>query len=79
MLASDSLHYYEEYERGIPFAVTFSIADMLAAHDRIRELADSDDHVLPAHDPRLIEIYPAAAPEAQGQILCLDLEPGKTR
>ncbi len=79
VLASDALHYYEEYERGIPFAVAFSIAEMIASHDLIRDLADSDDHVLPAHDPRLLDLYPAAAPGLEGQVLRLDLAPGAQR
>lgn len=78
VLASDALHYYEEYERGIPFAVAFNLSDMIAAHDLIRDLADSDDHVLPAHDPRLLDLYPAIGPEYVGQILRLDLPPRKT-
>ncbi|WP_137389594.1 N-acyl homoserine lactonase family protein [Rhodoligotrophos defluvii] len=72
VLASDALHYYEEYERGIPFAVAFNLSDMIAAHDRIRALADSDDHVLPAHDPRIAEIYPV---ENTQNIFRLDVSP----
>lgn len=75
VLASDALHYYEEYERGIPFAVAFNLSDMIVAHRRIRELADSDRHVVPAHDPRVAEIYPAAAPEFEGRIMRLDVVP----
>ena len=75
VLASDALHYYEEYERGVPFAVAFNISDMIAAHDLIRSLADSDDHVLPAHDPKLLEVYPPTSPEFEGRILRLDLQP----
>ncbi|SDE41013.1 Glyoxylase, beta-lactamase superfamily II [Paracoccus isoporae] len=75
VLASDALHYYEEFERGIPFTVAFNISDMMAAHDRIRELADSDNHVLPAHDPRLLNHYPAISPEMEGRILRLDPVP----
>ena len=75
VLASDALHYYEEIERGIGFAVVFNLADMLAAHDLIRTLADSDDHVLPAHDPRLLELYPAISPEFHGQVTRLDVKP----
>lgn len=78
VLASDALHYYEEYERGIPFTVAFNISDMMAAHDRIRELVDSDDHVLPAHDPWLLRLYPAASPELEGRILRLDRRPEPT-
>lgn len=71
VLASDALHYFEEYERGVPFSVVFNSSDMIAAHDTIRRLADSDNHVLPAHDPRLAAIYPAVAPN----ILQLDVHP----
>ena len=48
---------------------------MIAAHDRIRDLADSDDHVLPAHDPRLLDLYPAVSPDLEGRILRLDQAP----
>lgn len=75
VLASDALHYYEEYERGVPFAVAFNLSDMIAAHDRIRELAESDDHVVPAHDPRIVSIYPPASPELAGKVVRLDLPP----
>ena len=75
VLASDALHYYEEYERGIPFAVAFNLSDMIAAHERIRELADSDDHIVPAHDPRIVEIYPAASRELEGKVVRLDVAP----
>lgn len=75
VLASDALHYYEEYERGVPFSVAFNLSDMIAGHDRIRELADSDDHVVPAHDPRIVGIYPAASTELAGRVLRLDKPP----
>lgn len=75
VLASDALHYYEEYERSVPFAVAFNLSDMIAAHDRIRELAESDDHILPAHDPRLAALYPAADTKYGDLILRLDLAP----
>lgn len=75
VLASDALHYYEEYERGVPFTVVFDVADMIAGHERIRELADSDDHVVPAHDPRIARIYPAASEELKGFVLRVDLAP----
>ncbi len=76
VLASDALHYYEEIERGVPFAVAFNLSDMITAHDRIRELADSDDHIVPAHDPRVIQIYPPASDALRGTVARLDLAPG---
>lgn len=75
VLASDALHYYEELDRGIPFAVVFNASDMIAAHDRIRELADSDEHVVPAHDPEIKDIYPPASSELSGRIMRVDLAP----
>lgn len=72
VLASDALHYYEEYERGAPFTVAYSIADMIDAHDTIRRLADSDDHVVPSHDPILMDRYPAARADLAGFVIRLD-------
>lgn len=75
VLASDALHYYEEYERGVPFAVVVNSSDMIAAHERIRELADSDDHVVPAHDPRIADLYPPSRPDLAGVVMRVDRPP----
>lgn len=75
VLASDALHYYEEIERGVPFAVAFNLSDMIVAHDRIRELADSDDHIVPAHDPRIMKLYPAASEALAGFVARVDAPP----
>jgi glyoxylase-like metal-dependent hydrolase (beta-lactamase superfamily II) len=75
VLASDALHYYEEYERGIPFSVAFNLSDMIAGHERIRELADSDDHVVPAHDPRIARIYPGSDNHPGASVFRVDLPP----
>jgi glyoxylase-like metal-dependent hydrolase (beta-lactamase superfamily II) len=72
VLASDALHYYEELERGVPFTVAFNVAEMLTAHDRMRELAESDAHIVVSHDPLVSERYPSARPELAGHILRLD-------
>ena len=76
VLASDALHYYEELERTVPFAVAHDIARMLAAHATIRSLAESDDHVVPAHDPLVMQRYPAARPDLAGFVVRLDVPPG---
>ncbi len=75
VLASDALHYYEEIERGIPFAVAFNLSDMITAHDKIRELADSDAHVIPGHDPKVMELYPAASADLNGIAVRVDAAP----
>lgn len=53
LLASDAIHYYEEYEHDRPFVSVASLVDMYAAFDRIRGwIADgSVRHLVSGHDP----------------------------
>jgi len=75
VLASDAIHYYEELERGVPFAIAFSLPDMLAAHDRLRELAETDAHIVPGHDPVVARIYPPARRDLAENVFRVDLPP----
>ncbi|MFT4099611.1 MAG: N-acyl homoserine lactonase family protein [Burkholderiaceae bacterium] len=58
VLASDASHFYENFQRERPFPIVFNVADMLAGHRRIQQAADSLDHVVPGHDPLVLERYP---------------------
>ena len=79
VLASDALRYYAEFERAIPFAVVHDMSRMLAAHRTIRALANSDAHIVPAHDPLVMQRYPAALPGLLGVVARLDLLPNHWR
>jgi len=68
LLASDASHYYENYQAYRPFPIVFHVADMLEGHRRLRSLADSPDHIIPGHDPLVLERYPAARPELAGLV-----------
>ena len=57
VLASDAVHYYEELERDRPFSIVASLADMYAAFDQIRELADGGARVVAGHDPLVAERF----------------------
>ena len=57
MLASDAVHYYEELERDRPFSIVASLADMYAAFDRIRALAEAGARVVAGHDPLVAERF----------------------
>ena len=57
VLASDAVHYYEELERDRPFSIVASIADMYAAFDQIRELANGGARVVAGHDPLVAERF----------------------
>jgi glyoxylase-like metal-dependent hydrolase (beta-lactamase superfamily II) len=72
VLASDALHYYQEIERDLPWSSNaFHVGEMMEAHDKIRALADSADHIIPAHDPRVLVDYPSVSPD----IVRLDVPP----
>ncbi|MFF5289658.1 N-acyl homoserine lactonase family protein [Paractinoplanes globisporus] len=53
LLASDAVHYYEEYERSMPFSQVSGLVDMYAAFERIRAMVASGQvrHLVAGHDP----------------------------
>ncbi len=75
VLASDASHFYANMEQERPFPIVYNVADMLAGHKRAYALASSRQHVIPGHDPLVLTRYPAPAPELQGFIARLDVEP----
>jgi glyoxylase-like metal-dependent hydrolase (beta-lactamase superfamily II) len=58
VLASDAVHFYDELERERPFAVIADLAEMYGAYDTVRALAGADGHIVPGHDPGVMERYP---------------------
>jgi glyoxylase-like metal-dependent hydrolase (beta-lactamase superfamily II) len=77
VLASDASHYYEHMRKNRVFPVAYHIADMLQAYRKVERLAESPDHIIPGHDPLVMQIYPPAKPELQGVVARLDAEPKK--
>lgn len=57
VLASDALHYYANLERRDPFPSIVDLPQMLDGYSRIEELADSLEHIIPGHDPLVMERY----------------------
>lgn len=58
VLASDAVHFYEEFERDRPFSVLADLAGMYEAYDTLREVTGETGHLVPGHDPRVMERYP---------------------
>ncbi|MCC2596282.1 N-acyl homoserine lactonase family protein [Pusillimonas sp. MFBS29] len=58
VLASDASHYYENMERQRPFPIVHNVADMLSGYARLSAAADSPDHLVPGHDPMVMQHYP---------------------
>ena len=45
---------------------------LLEAYRKVYSLASSREHVIPGHDPLVLERYPAPRPELQGWVVRLD-------
>jgi glyoxylase-like metal-dependent hydrolase (beta-lactamase superfamily II) len=72
VLASDASHLYANMERGIPYPLAYNIADVLEGYRRARALAASPGHIIPGHDPLVMNRYPAPSPELEGWVVRLD-------
>ena len=73
VLASDSSHYYENFEKGKVFPITIDIADVLDGYVRLQALAGSPRRVVPGHDPLVLKRYPALKSQTQGIVHRLDV------
>ena len=74
VLASDATHLYANLERKHPFPVLADVGDYLDGLDTLRRLATSGDHIIPGHDPLVLDRYPLARPGIEG-IVRVDLNP----
>jgi glyoxylase-like metal-dependent hydrolase (beta-lactamase superfamily II) len=75
VLASDTTHYYENIATNRPFSAALHIGHMIDAYRILERLAASPRHIIPGHDPYVMEEYPAARPELAGIAVRLDSEP----
>ncbi|MEO8005239.1 MAG: N-acyl homoserine lactonase family protein [Betaproteobacteria bacterium] len=75
VLASDSSHFYAHMEQDRAFPILYNLADMLAGFNKLRALATSPQHIIPGHDPLVMERYPVAKPGLEDWIVRLDAEP----
>ena len=75
VLASDASHFYENMDAAAPFPIVFNVGDMVRGWERVRELADSPAHIVPGHDPLVLERYPAVSSDLDGIAIRLDAAP----
>jgi glyoxylase-like metal-dependent hydrolase (beta-lactamase superfamily II) len=75
VLASDATHLYANFQQRRPFPIVADVAQMLEGFDTLHRLASSPDHIIPGHDPAVLERYPASAPGLEGQAVRLDADP----
>ncbi|HEY1898189.1 MAG TPA: N-acyl homoserine lactonase family protein [Steroidobacteraceae bacterium] len=73
VLASDVIHFWANLERATPYPVVADVVAYLEALRKLRSLAPSIDHLIPGHDPGVLQRFPAE-PGTQ-DIVRLDLLP----
>lgn len=66
VLASDGSHLYENMASGRPFHIVADVDEMVAGWKTAKHLAQSNDHVIPGHDPLVLQQYPAARAGVDG-------------
>jgi glyoxylase-like metal-dependent hydrolase (beta-lactamase superfamily II) len=72
VLASDASHFYANMEQVRPFPIVWSVAEMVDGYRRLRELAESPAHIIPGHDPLVLQRYPAPSAALEGIVARLD-------
>ena len=75
VLASDALHYYANLELRNPFPAIVDVPAMLDAFDTILQLADGPDHVVPGHDPAVMERFGAVSGDLPDGMVALHRQP----
>lgn len=72
VLASDASHFYANMEQVRPFPIVWSVAAMVDGYARLRALAQSPQHIIPGHDPLVMERYRSPAKALEGIVVRLD-------
>jgi glyoxylase-like metal-dependent hydrolase (beta-lactamase superfamily II) len=75
VLASDASHFYEHILKNRAFTIVHNVEALLEGYRFVRQLASSPSHIIPGHDPLVLERYPPVASDLQGLAVRLDLSP----
>jgi len=59
VLASDAAHYWDNLRKRHPFPIVLDIGKMLEGFRVMEQLADGPDHIIPGHDPEVLQRFPA--------------------
>lgn len=76
VVASDAAHFFANAKQRVPFPSILHADAMAEGFRIILELAGGSwDHVIPGHDPLVMDLYPAPDPALEGIVARLDLPP----
>ncbi len=77
VLASDASHFYAHIEQRRAFPVLYNLGELLEGYRTLERLAGSLDRIIPGHDPKVVERFPAASDSTSGWIARVDLAPSR--
>ncbi len=77
VLASDSMHFFENMTTDRPFTIGWHLGQMVDAFRIVEQLAASPDHIIPGHDPLVMQLYRAPSSELDGVCVQLDADPAR--
>ena len=72
VLASDSTHLYQHLQEEKVFPIVYNIGDVLEGYRTLWRLGGDIEHIIPGHDPMVLEKYPAPRQELRNWIARLD-------
>lgn len=75
VLASDCSHYYENIETGRPYSSLVNVGEQLLGFQKMKKLAESVKHIIPGHDPQVMERYSPPSAKFNGIAVRLDAAP----
>jgi glyoxylase-like metal-dependent hydrolase (beta-lactamase superfamily II) len=75
VLASDAAHLYAHFEQGRVFPVVYNVGDVLEGYVKLKKLASSPKHIIPGHDPDVLDRYPPGRVGLDNWIARLDTDP----
>jgi len=75
VIASDAAHYFENVQRHRPYPAACNVVEMIDSFDRLLHLAGDIEHIIPGHDPLVMQVYPPARPGLEGKAARLDTAP----
>jgi len=73
VLASDVTHLYQHIAEGRVFPIFYDINGVRQGYLTLKKLAHDIHHIIPGHDPKVLELYPAPRSDLKGWIARVDV------
>ncbi len=72
VLASDAAHFYDNIRLQNPFPIVADVPRMLEGHATLLRMAPTPGHLIPGHDPKVMELFPRLARDPMAVDLAAD-------